>query len=104
MPCELASREGFSTKRGGGALKLTLPIGFISTETDTVVLDPDLQVRASIREVFRSFAHTGSAFTTVRPFRQQHLLFPRRLRRGVHRGELVWAEIPTGCATSYPCC
>lgn len=46
-----------------------------------------------MREVFRSFAPTGSAFTTVRHFRQQHLLFPRRLRRGAHRGELVWAEI-----------
>ncbi len=76
-----------------GALKLILPIGFVYTETDAVVLDPDLQVQAIIREVFRSFAHTGSAFTTVRHFRQQHLLFPRRLRRGAHQGELVWAEI-----------
>ncbi|WP_126602997.1 hypothetical protein [Dictyobacter aurantiacus] len=72
---------------------MTLPIGFVYTETDTVVLDPDLQVQASVHEVFRSFAHTGSAFTTVRHFRQQQLLFPCRLRRGAHRGELVWAEI-----------
>jgi DNA invertase Pin-like site-specific DNA recombinase len=84
---------GILNKARRGALKLTLPIGFTYTETDAVVLDPDLQVQASIREVFRSFAHTGSAFTTVRHFRQQHLLFPRRLRRGAHRGELVWAEI-----------
>jgi DNA invertase Pin-like site-specific DNA recombinase len=82
---------GILNKARRGALKLTLPIGFTYTETDAVVLDPDLQ--ASIREVFRSFAHTGSAFTTVRHFRQQHLLFPRRLRPGAHRGELVWAEI-----------
>ncbi|WP_201381878.1 recombinase family protein [Ktedonobacter sp. SOSP1-52] len=84
---------GILNKARRGALKLTLPIGLVYTETDAVVLDPDLQVQASIREVFRSFAHTGSAFTTVRHFRQQHLLFPRRLRRGAHRGELVWAEI-----------
>jgi DNA invertase Pin-like site-specific DNA recombinase len=84
---------GILNKARRGALKLTLPIGFTYTETDAVVLDPDLQVQASIREVFHSFAHTGSAFTTVRHFRQQHLLFPRRLRRGAHRGELVWAEI-----------
>ncbi|GHO48642.1 hypothetical protein KSX_68050 [Ktedonospora formicarum] len=84
---------GILNKARRGALKLTLPIGFVYTETDVVVLDPDLQVQASIREVFRSFAHTGSAFTTVRHFRQQHLLFPRRLRRGAHQGELVWAEI-----------
>lgn len=84
---------GILNKARRGALKLTLPIGFTYTETDAVVLDPDLQVQASVREVFRSFAHTGSAFTTLRHFRQQHLLFPRRLRRGAHRGELVWAEI-----------
>ncbi len=84
---------GILNKARRGALKLILPIGFVYTATDAVVLDPDLQVQASIREVFRSFAHTGSAFTTVRHFRQQHLLFPRRLRRGAHQGELVWAEI-----------
>jgi DNA invertase Pin-like site-specific DNA recombinase len=84
---------GILNKARRGALKLTLPIGFAYTETGAVVLDPDLQVQASIREVFHSFAHTGSAFTTVRHFRQQHLLFPRRLRRGAHRGELAWAEI-----------
>jgi DNA invertase Pin-like site-specific DNA recombinase len=84
---------GILNKARRGALKLTLPIGFVYTETDAVVLDPDLQVQASIREVFRSFAHNGSAFTTVRHFRKQHLLFPRRLRRGAHRGELAWAEI-----------
>lgn len=83
---------GIFNKARRGALKLTLPIGFVYTETDVVVLDPDLQVQASIREVFHRFAHTGSAFTTVRHFRQQHLLFPRRLRRGAHRGELAWAE------------
>jgi len=60
---------------------------------DTIVLDPDLQVQATIQEVFRSFAHTGSAFATVRHFRKPHLLFPRRIRRGPHAGELAWAEI-----------
>jgi len=84
---------GILNKARRGALKLTLPIGFVYTETGAVVLDPDAQVQASIREVFRRFAHTGSAFTTVRHFRQQHVLFPRRLRRGAHRGELAWAEI-----------
>ena len=57
------------------------------------MLDPDLQVQATLGEVFRSFAHTGSAFATVRHFRQHHLLFPRRIRRGPHVGELAWAEI-----------
>jgi DNA invertase Pin-like site-specific DNA recombinase len=84
---------GILNKARRGALKLALPIGFCYIESDQVVLDPDLQVQATIREVFRRFEQTGSAFTTVRHFRREHLLFPRRIRRGAHQGELVWAEI-----------
>lgn len=84
---------GILNKARRGALKLVLPIGLCYTESDTIVLDPDVQVQATLREVFRSFAHTGSAFATVRHFRQHHLLFPRRIRRGPHSGELAWAEI-----------
>lgn len=63
---------GILSKARRGALKLTLPIGLCYTERDEIVLDPDLQVQASIREVFRSFELTGSACATVRHFRQQH--------------------------------
>lgn len=84
---------GILSKARRGALKLTLPIGLCYTERDEIVLDPDLQVQASIREVFRSFELTGSACATVRHFRQQHLLFPRRVRCGAHQGEIAWGEI-----------
>lgn len=49
---------GILSKARRGALKLTLPIGLCYTERDEIVLDPDLQVQASIREVFRSFELT----------------------------------------------
>ena len=84
---------GILNKARRGALKLTLPIGLCYSEGDAIVLDPDLQVQASIREVFRCFEHTGSACATVRHFHQQHLLFPRRIRRGPHQGELAWGPI-----------
>ncbi len=84
---------GILNKARRGALKLTLPIGLCYTEGDAIVLDPDLQVQASLGEVFRSFEHTGSACATVRHFRQQHLLFPRRVRSGAHQGEIVWGDI-----------
>ncbi|HXX79067.1 MAG TPA: recombinase family protein [Ktedonobacteraceae bacterium] len=84
---------GILSKARRGALKLTLPIGLCYTERDEIVLDPDLQVQASIQEVFRSFELTGSACATVRHFRQQHLLFPRRVRCGAHQGEIAWGEI-----------
>src|SRR2546428_9944584 len=69
---------GILNKARRGALKLTLPIGLCYTESGTIVLDPNVQVQATIREVFHSFEHTGSASATVRHFRQEHLLFPRR--------------------------
>ncbi len=84
---------GILNKARRGALKLALPIGLCYTESDTIVLDPNVQVQATIREVFHSFEHTGSAFATVRHFRQEHLLFPRRVRCGPHHGEIVWGEI-----------
>ncbi len=76
-----------------GALKLPLPIGLCYTENEVIVLDPNLLVQTSIHEVFRSFQQTGSAFTTVRHFHQERLLFPRRIRCGPHQGEIAWGEI-----------
>lgn len=84
---------GILNKARRGALKLTLPIGLCYTEADAIVLDPDMQVQASIHEVFRSFAHTGSACATVRHFRQHHVLFPRRVRCGPHQGEIAWGDL-----------
>ena len=84
---------GILHKARRGALKLPLPIGLCYTERDRIVLDPDLQVQTSIREVLRCFQQTGSACATVRHFHQQHLLFPRRVRCGSHQGEVAWGDI-----------
>src|SRR5262245_23085638 len=65
-----------------GALKLPLPIGLCYTDSNRIVLDPNEQVQATLRELFRSFQATGSASATVRHFQQEHLLFPRRIRCG----------------------
>ena len=84
---------GILNKARRGALKLALPVGLCYTEADAIVLDPDLQVQTALREIFLSFQHTGSAFATVRHFHQHHLLFPRRIRRGPHQGELAWGPL-----------
>jgi hypothetical protein len=84
---------GILNKARRGALKLPLPIGLCYTEAEIVVLDPDLQVQAALREVFRCLQHTGSACATVRHFRQELLLFPRQIRRGAHQGETAWGDI-----------
>jgi DNA invertase Pin-like site-specific DNA recombinase len=84
---------GVLNKARRGALKLALPIGLSYTDHNRIALDPDLHVQATMRELFRSFQATGSAFTTVRYFHQEHLLFPHRIRCGPHQGEVAWGEI-----------
>src|SRR5262245_28424710 len=84
---------GILSKARRGVLKLVLPIGLCYTDDERIVLDPHLQVQATIRAVFALFAQTGSACATVRQFRQQQLAFPHRLRSGGHRGEVAWGTL-----------
>ena len=54
-------------------------------------LDPDAEVQKALRLVFDTFERTGSAMETARFFLQHGLLFPRRLRIGPNKGDLLWA-------------
>src|SRR5260221_498761 len=84
---------GIMSKARRGALKLPLPIGLCYTDNQQIVLDPHLQVQATIRAVFATFTQAGSACATVRQFRQQQISFPHRLHGGGHRGELAWGTL-----------
>jgi len=84
---------GILNKARRGELKSPLPIGFAYDAEDRVVLDPDKQVQQTIRFLFETFHRTGSACGVVKAFQQQALLFPRRLKKGPHKGDLLWAEL-----------
>ena len=84
---------GTLNKARRGELKVPLPVGLAYDPLDRVVLDPDAQVQSSIRILFDTFARTGSASATVKHFRQENLLFPRRLRGGPCKGDLVWQPL-----------
>ena len=86
-------RGGILSKAERGELRLPLPVGFIYHANGQVVLDPDKQVQESVRLFFQTFRRTGAASATVKAFGQQGLKFPRRLRKGPHKGELVWGEL-----------
>jgi DNA invertase Pin-like site-specific DNA recombinase len=86
-------RGGILNKAQRGALKMPLPIGFVYAEDETVLLDPDAQVQQAIRLAFATFQRTGSAWAVVKYFREQGLLFPRRVRMGVHVGALHWGPL-----------
>ena len=79
-------RGGLLNQARRGALRLPLPVGLVYDPLDRVVLDPDAQVRRSLRMLFDTFARTGSATATVKHFRERGLRFPRRPRSGPRRG------------------
>lgn len=84
---------GQRAKASRGELEMRLPVGLVQDTLGHVVLDPDLQVQAAVRAFFSTFARTGSATATVRSFREQGLLFPRRLATGPHKDDVVWGPL-----------
>jgi DNA invertase Pin-like site-specific DNA recombinase len=86
-------RGGILSRARRGELKQMVPVGFVHDIQDRVILDPDAQVQAAVRLFFDTFRRTGSCLAVVKEFHVKELLFPRRLRSGAHKGELVWAEL-----------
>lgn len=84
---------GIESKARRGELRMPLPTGLLYDELGRVVLDPDRQVQQSLSTFFQTFERTGTAIATVKYFRQQEWLFPRRIRRGLRKGELVWVPL-----------
>src|SRR5271157_753530 len=86
-------RGGILNKARRGDLKTPLPVGLVYGPQGQVVQDPDRQVQDALRVLFATYERTGSAYATVKYCREQGLLFPRRLRRGLRKGELVWGTL-----------
>ena len=84
---------GILNKARRGELQSPLPVGFLYSPTHQPVLDPDKQVQQALRFFFETFSRAGSAMATIKTFRQQGLLFPRRLKKGPHKGDLLWADL-----------
>lgn len=84
---------GLRNKAARGELKMPLPVGLINDERGRVMLDPDGQVRETMATFFRMYRQLGSAHAVVAYFRENNLRFPRRLRAGHRRGELVWGPL-----------
>ncbi|MCP4234086.1 MAG: recombinase family protein, partial [Aestuariibacter sp.] len=84
---------GMRNKARRGELKIPLPIGFVYQEDDTVTLDPDRRITQSLEWLFTTFQETRSAMAVVKRFRCEGLEFPRRIRRGIGKGDLLWGAL-----------
>lgn len=77
---------GILSQARRGELKLPLPAGFMYDPDARVVLDPDGEVRNSVRQLFSTFDRTVSSWGVVRHFDECGLTFPVREGRGHHAG------------------
>lgn len=84
---------GIESKARRGELKTVLPTGLVYDDHDHVVFDPDRQVQQALFTFFDVFRRQGTACATVRHFHKQGLLFPRRIRVGVRKGDLIWVPL-----------
>ena len=86
-------RGGILSKARRGELPCPLPIGFVYDDRKHVQLDPDKQVQDAISLLFSTYRRMGSALATVKYFADKELLFPRRVRTGLRKGELMWGQL-----------
>jgi DNA invertase Pin-like site-specific DNA recombinase len=84
---------GILSKALRGELQVPLPTGLVYDTQNRVQLDPDKQVQESFTFLFTTFDRTGSATATMKAFRSNELLFPRRVRRGPQKGGLIWEPL-----------
>ncbi|HEY8025824.1 MAG TPA: recombinase family protein [Burkholderiaceae bacterium] len=84
---------GMRNKARRGELEVPLPIGLVYHLDGSVVLDPDQAIRAAMQLLFNTFRQTKSATATVKRFRREGWLLPRRIRKGIGKGDVLWGPL-----------
>ena len=74
-----------------GELRTPLPVGYVHDDAGEVVIDPDAEVQAAVRDVFAAFAACGSAYGVVAAFAGRR--FPLRAYGGAWAGQLRWGRL-----------
>jgi DNA invertase Pin-like site-specific DNA recombinase len=85
-------RGGMINKARRGELEMRPPVGLVYRDDGVLILDPDAEIQAAMRLIFETFDRTGSAMQTAKLFHEQGIRFPRRIRKGVNKGELHWVR------------
>jgi len=73
-----------------GELKTPLPVGLVYGSCGEVKLEPNQQVRQSLDLFFATFNRVDSAMGVVKYFNKNGLKFPRKVKNGPQKGEIVW--------------
>jgi len=75
-----------------GELRFPLAVGYVYDEQGDWIIDPDEEVQAAIRDLFKAFEQTGSAYRVVGVFKGRR--FPKRNYGGAWAGETALAGAP----------
>lgn len=84
---------GKKNKAQKGELHFPLPVGYIYDIDGQIILDPDEEVQVAIRNVFKAFQTSGSAYGVVHFFAKNNLRFPKRAYGGNWAGKLIWGTL-----------
>jgi len=84
---------GIRNKARRGELEMPLPIGLTYHPDGSVIREPDQQIQAAVQLLFETFRQCASASQTVKRFRREGWLFPRRIRRGIGKGDVLWGPL-----------
>jgi len=84
---------GIRNKARRGELRIPVPVGLIYDTQGRLILDPDKQVQQALHTFFHVYQREGSALAVVKHFYKNGLSFPRRLRGGPNKGQLVWGPL-----------
>ena len=60
-----------------GELRIGVPVGYVWSRDDGLMMDPDRRIQEAIHTVFRLFERLGSATQVLLHMREKGLLFPR---------------------------
>lgn len=60
-----------------GELRIGVPVGYVWSRDEGLMMDPDRRIQDAIRTVFRLFERLGSATQVLLHMRREGLLFPR---------------------------
>ena len=74
-----------------GELRTPLPVGYVHDDAGDIVIDPDEEVQAAIRDLLAAFAACGSAYGVVTAFAGRR--FPLRAYGGAWAGQLRWGRL-----------
>jgi len=83
-------RQGLLAKARRGELSLVPPMGYVRRAAGEIGLDPDEQVQAVIRLLFRKFTELGTVHALLRYLVGHQVQLGMRARSGPERGEVVW--------------